>query len=60
VAICDPRDFICTNLNLLVLRMIHDKYECIQTSGSWGKDFLKFLLYKPIYTRGPRTLKLLT
>jgi len=34
VAICDPRDFICTNLNLLVLRMLHPKYQCIQASGS--------------------------
>jgi len=34
VAICDPRDFICTNLNLLVLRKIHAKCQCIQASGS--------------------------
>jgi len=34
VTICDPRDFMCINLNLLVLRMIHAKYQCIQASGS--------------------------
>jgi len=28
-AICDPRDFILTNLNLLALRMVHAKYQCI-------------------------------
>jgi len=39
VAIWDPRDFISTNLNLLVLRMFHAKYQCIQASGSWKEDF---------------------
>jgi len=34
LGICDPGDFICTNLNLLVLRMHHAKYQHIQASGS--------------------------
>jgi len=34
VAICDPRDFICINLNLLALRMLHAKYQYIQANGS--------------------------
>jgi len=38
-AIHDPRDFIWTNLNLLALRMLHTKYQCIPASGSWEEDF---------------------
>jgi len=29
----DPRNFICRNLNLLVLRLLHTKYQCIR--GQW-------------------------
>jgi len=42
VAICDPRDFIWTNLNLLVLRVLHAKYQRIQASGSEKKIFIAF------------------
>jgi len=32
VVICDPRDFICTNVNLLVLRMLYAKYQSMRAS----------------------------
>jgi len=41
-AICDPKNFIWTHLMLLVLRMIHVKYQCIQAIGSWEDDFKGF------------------
>jgi len=44
-AICDPRDFICTNLNLLVLGMFHAKYCPIWCNSSLEDDFLSISLY---------------
>jgi len=38
-AICNPRDFICTNLNLLVLGKLHAKYCPTGCSSSWEEDF---------------------
>jgi len=32
-AIYDPRNLICTHLNLLVPRLLHTKYQCIQAIG---------------------------
>jgi len=39
VAICDKRDFIWTNMNLLDLKMTHSKYQCIHASGSYEEEF---------------------
>jgi len=39
----DPRDFIWTNLNLLVPRMLYAKYQCILASGSWEEYFWRFI-----------------
>jgi len=48
-AIRDPRDFIWTNLNLLVPRMLHANLKSIMASGSWEEDFLS---YKPMFPWG--------
>jgi len=37
-AIYDPRDLI-----LLVLRMLHNKYQCMQTDGSWEEGLKGFI-----------------
>jgi len=48
-AISDPSDSTGTNLNLLVLRLIRDKYQCIQSSGSGDlRGFFYCNLYKII------------
>jgi len=31
--IYDPKNFICTNLNLLVPRLLHTKHQCIWAIG---------------------------
>jgi len=54
-AMDDPRDFIWTNLNLLAPRVIHAKYQCIPTSGSWEEDFWRFIKISLVLPRiGPQ------
>jgi len=47
-AIHDPRDFIWTNLNLLVSGMLHAKYQCIPAGGSWEEDLSNLSLFCPL------------
>jgi len=51
-AIYDPRNYICANLNLLVPRMFHTKYQCIPASGSC-EDFLVYQIF-PSLLLGPK------
>jgi len=44
-AICDPWDFIWTQLNLFVLGMLHAKYCPIWCVSSWEEHFLSISLY---------------
>jgi len=44
-AMHDPRDFILTNLNLLVLGKLLVKYCSIYCNISWEEDFLSISLY---------------